>query len=128
MRLTGRTLMETARRGQLARRGRGAAALAVMVSFAGCQVTEDTGFVEIKRQFSPPAIGSFRINGEDVPGFTGPGQTATAVLRQKTGPVRIEFYRDGQSYALCRFDLKKNRIVSATLFLDSREIKCSIQS
>lgn len=113
-------------RGARARAATPALAAALAIALGGCQLTDETGFVEVKRQFAPPPTGVFRLNGEDIPGIATAGPAATTVVRQKTGAMRIDFIRDGQVYALCRFDLRKNRIVTVTLYLEAREIRCGV--
>jgi hypothetical protein len=103
-----------------------AAAAAIAISPSACTPQAETGFVEIKRTFPQTSQGVYRLNGEDVAGLE-PGAAATVVVRQKTGATKVEFYRDTRTYLLCDFTLGRNRIVTVTLFLDNREIKCSVQ-
>ncbi|MEJ1160702.1 hypothetical protein [Prosthecomicrobium sp. N25] len=102
------------------------AAVALALAATGCRVAEEpTGFVEVKRQFAQ-SNGTYRLNGEAVAGLAD-AAGATAVIRQKSGPVTVAFERDTRTYDLCRFDLGKNRIVTVTIYLEGREIKCAVQ-
>lgn len=92
-----------------------------------CLKSEESGFVEVRRQFSQVSNGIYRINGEDIAGLNGAAGATTVVVKQKTGPVRIEFHRDARVYTLCDFKLGRNRIATATLYLDNREIRCSVE-
>jgi hypothetical protein len=93
---------------------------------SSCQLGEETGFVEMKREFQQVSSGTYRLNGEDVTGLAPTAANTSVVVRKKTGPIKVEFVRD-RTYELCTFQLRKNRIATVTLYLENREIRCSVQ-
>lgn len=105
------------------------AAAAFALVLAGCIDQETTGFVELKRTFPlGSSTGAYRLNGEDIAGLAAPDSNATVVLRRKTGPMRLDFVREPRTWELCSFDLAKNRIVTVTIYLDGRDIRCAVQT
>ncbi|MBT9289176.1 hypothetical protein [Prosthecodimorpha staleyi] len=104
------------------------AAALVGVGLAGCKLSEETGFVELRRQYAQTGAGIYRLEGEEVPGLANPTATASAIVRRRTGTVTVDFFRADRAYELCRFPLAKNRIVTVTLTLEGREIKCRVEA
>lgn len=102
-------------------------ALLLGIQPGSCLKQEETGFVEVKRQFAQASTGVYRLNGEDIAGLNGTAGVTSVVMKQKTGPITMEFHRDGRIYTLCDFPLARNRIVTVTLFLDNREIRCRVE-
>ncbi|KPL54469.1 hypothetical protein ABB55_21465 [Prosthecomicrobium hirschii] len=118
-----------ARRQLSGRRVLGAiAAGCALLGLAGCKLTEETGFVELRRQYAQTGAGIYRLDGEEVPGLANPTATASAIVRRRTGTVTLDFFRADRAYELCRFPLAKNRIVTVTLTLEGREIKCRVEA
>lgn len=92
---------------------------------------EAAGFVEVKRGF--PALDPrdvIRLNDVAVlraaTGVNTDG-SASVVIRQKVGDVRLDYARGEVARTLCNFTLRKNRIVTATLSQTRTGIVCTVK-
>jgi hypothetical protein len=88
------------------------------------------GFVEVKRGFAafdPRDV--VRLNGADVlRAAANPEAAASVVVRQKAGPVQLDYARGDVARTLCSFTLRKNRIVTATLTQTRGGIACAVKT
>ena len=99
------------------------------VSLSSCLPEEGTGYVEIKRLYAPISTRDvYKLNGEEIAGLRTLEANLTLVLKAKTGPAKLELFREDQHWLLCKFDLGRNRIVTATISLQGRDIRCTVQS
>ncbi|MDR3494637.1 MAG: hypothetical protein P4L82_08540 [Ancalomicrobiaceae bacterium] len=95
-----------------------------------CTGEDPVGYVEITRTFPQTSSrDTFRINGAEVAGLNSADPMAKVVVSQKVGKVVIELYRgEALHWQLCAFDVARNRLVTATIYLQNRDIRCSVQS
>ena len=49
------------------------------------------------------------------------------MIRQAAGPVRLELQHKTNRWVLCQFELRENRIVLATVFLDDRTVTAYVR-
>ena len=102
-------------------------ALALMplaLLLAGCQPVDPVGYVEVKRLFAPGPNDLFRLNGLALADLS---RNNSVVIKQKTGPAKLELDRQGNLSPLCSFDVGRNRIVTATLSVVDGRLKCGVQ-
>jgi hypothetical protein len=93
---------------------------AILLALAACK--EDTGYIEIKVVpgfiVPPLLLGASRIE---------PAKGGTTVLREKVGPARLEYERDGQRVPFCAFEVRKNRIVTVAVSAIGRDPRCKVE-
>jgi len=100
----------------------GALALAVLIilGLAAC-LPEASGYVEIKVlpgfRLPPLALGADKISAL---------KDGTAILRQPVGQAALQFERNGELIPFCRFDVKKDRIVTVTVSAFGRAPRCKV--
>lgn len=102
----------------------------IALGLNSCAGDDPVGYVAIKRTFPQTALhDTYRINGVEIAGLAAAEPSAEVVVRQKVGKVVIELFRgEALHWQLCSFDLGKNRLVTATIYLQNRDIRCSVQS
>lgn len=89
------------------------------------------GFVEVKRGFAafdPRDV--IRLNDVAVLSATGGNAdgSASVVVRQKVGEVRLDYARGEVARTLCTVPVRKNRIVTATLTQTRTGIACTVKA
>ena len=113
------------------------AVVLMIVSLAGAAYyawrwppTDSAGFVEVKRTFAafdPRDV--IRLNDADVlRADAAPDATASVVVRQAAGDIRLDYARGEVARTLCNFTLRKNRIVTATLTQTRTGIVCTVKA
>ena len=102
----------------------------IALGLNSCMSEDPVGYVEIKRTFPQTTLhDSYRLNGVEIAGLASAEPSAQIVVRQKVGKVVLELYRGEQMrWQLCTFEVGKNRLVSATIYLQNRDIRCSVQA
>jgi len=109
-------------------RAHAAAAVGLLLGLAACD--EEVGEVAVKvaAGFSVPAlaIGPDRFFAPDGERFRVKGDGSPTVLRQAVGAVRLLYDRGGGFITACTFDVKKNRVVTVTLRVVGRELRCEV--
>jgi len=97
----------------------GLAAVVLALALKGCP--GDVGYVEIRivpgYVVPPLVLGTTRV---DV-------RRASTVLRERVGPARLEFERDGLRFPFCEFDVRKDRIVTVAVTAIGRDPRCKVQ-
>jgi hypothetical protein len=96
---------------------------------AACE--EDVGEVAIKvaSGFSAPSlvVSPDKFFASDGERFKAKDDGSPTVLWQPPGPVRLLYERSGGGLVTaCSFNVRKNRVVTVTLRVVSREVKCEI--
>jgi hypothetical protein len=96
---------------------------------AACE--PDVGEVAIKvaGDYSIPAlmVGPDTFFASDGERFKAKIDGSPTVLRQPPGTVRLLYERSGGGLVTaCSFNVRKNRVVTVTLRVVSREVKCEI--
>jgi hypothetical protein len=83
---------------------------ALIAALAGCG--DEVGYVEVKTfpGFNVPLY-------LDTVKLEAPFKNGTTVVRHEVGKTKLQLERGGQFFALCEFDVRKNRIVSVKLTL-----------
>lgn len=102
-----------------------AAVLLVGMSLAGCDWHEETGFVEVKRNFVTLAAGdvlALNANPLDL------GNRTSLVVQQPSGTASIQVKHGETSRKLCEFTVRRNRVVTVTLAAANGSLRCSVQS
>jgi hypothetical protein len=103
-------------------------ALGFALSLAACE--EDVGQIAVKvaSGFSPPslAIGPDKLFASETERFKAKEDGSPTILRQPPGPVRLFYERGGGLVTACSFNVRKNRVVTVTLRVVSREVRCEI--
>lgn len=90
------------------------------------------GFVEVKRGFAafdPRDV--IRLNDVTVLRAVGGANadgSASVVVRQKVGEVRLDYARGEVARTLCTVPVRKNRIVTATLSQTRTGITCTVKA
>jgi hypothetical protein len=105
------------------------AAAGVALVLAACE--EDVGEVAIKVAdgFSVPSlvVAPDKFFSSDGDRFKAKDDGSPTVLRQPPGSVRLLYERSGGGLVTaCSFNVRKNRVVTVTLRVVSREVKCDI--
>ena len=100
----------------------------LLVTLTACE--QDVGEVAIRvaSGFSVPelAIGPDRFFAPEGERFKAKDDGSPTVLRQVAGPVRLLYDRGAGFMTACTFNVRKNRVVTVTLRVVGRELKCDI--
>lgn len=95
------------------------------LALGGCDPAEGFGYVEIRSTALPGQQDVYRLNGAALAQASlGSG----LVLRQKTGPVKLELTRNGAAWTLCTFNVGKNRVVTAVISMERGAIRCVVRA
>ncbi|MCP3442078.1 hypothetical protein [Bradyrhizobium sp. CCGUVB14] len=98
--------------------------VAVAVGLAGCDWREETGFVEVKKNFANPGAGDTLVLNATTLDF---GARNSLVVQQPTGTASLQVRRGETSRKLCEFAIRKNRVVTVTLAAANGGLRCSVQ-
>jgi hypothetical protein len=103
--------------------------VALSLGLAAC--SDDIGEVAVKvaSGFTVPSlvVGPDQFLSSEGEQFKAKGDGSPTVLRQRVGPVRLQYERvNGGLVTACNFNVRKNRVVTVTLRAVGREVKCDI--
>jgi hypothetical protein len=91
-----------------------------------CNLSTDTGYVEIKTTMAPSLSDVYSLNSELLTAFKE-GHPVDLVLREPVGPAVLTVQRDDQMYTLCRGSVVKNRIVTMTVSIVEDRLHCTVE-
>jgi hypothetical protein len=103
----------------------GLRAIAAGLLLAGCNISGDTGYVEIK---------TVPVNASRMPPLyldmvkLAPVQKGTAVLKQRIGTAKLSAEGVGGQVVLCEVAVRKNRITTVTLSILERPPRCQCRN
>lgn len=103
----------------------GALSLAAGIGLAGCNWSDETGFVEVKRSFATSPAGDTLLLNSATLDF---GTRTSLVVQQPTGAASILVKHGEPSRKICEFAVRKNRVVTVTLTAVNGSLRCSVQS
>lgn len=107
----------------------GLSAAALSLGLAACG--DDVGEVAVKvaSGFTVPSLtlGPDTFFTSESDRFKAKDDGSPTVLRQRVGPVRLQYERvNGGLVTACSFNVRTNRVVTVTLRAVGREVKCEI--
>jgi hypothetical protein len=106
----------------------GAVAACLLLALTACD--DDVGEVAVKAMsgFSVPplTVGEDRLLGPEGTRFRTKDDGSSTVLRQAPGPARLLYERGGENFTACTFKVRKDRVVTVTVRVVGREVKCEI--
>jgi hypothetical protein len=101
------------------------AVMAAGVALAACNPTGDTGYVEIRTV--PAASQRSPVLYLDRAKLD-PVQKGIAVLKQRTGTVKLAAENIGGQVVLCEIEVRKNRITTVTVSVLERPPRCQCRN
>jgi hypothetical protein len=100
-------------------------ALLAATILSGCAPTDaESGYAEIALNFVRTAGDIYRLNAAPLDELRGKG---SAIIREPAGAARLELERTGRLYLLCNFAVRKNRIVTVSVFTGSGSFRCDVK-
>ena len=100
-------------------------AIAASVALAACNPTGETGYVEIR---TVPAASQRSATLYLDKAKLDPVQKGVAVLKQRTGTVKLSAEAVGGQVALCDIVVRKNRITTVTVSVLERPPRCQCRN
>jgi hypothetical protein len=102
-----------------------ASAVAATLALAGCNPSNDTGYVEIRTVPAAPARSPALFLGSDK---LGPVQKGVAVLKHRAGTTKLSAEAIGGQAVLCDIVVRKNRITTVTVSVLERPPRCQCRN
>jgi hypothetical protein len=91
---------------------------------AGCNLSSDTGYVEIKTVPATARAPTLYLDGVKLDTV----QKGSAVLQQGAGTAKLSAEAFGGSVALCEIAVRKNRITTVTISVLDRPPRCQCRN
>ena len=108
----------------MVRSARLAISIAAALVVAGCNMSGDTGYVEIKTVPATSRAPQLYLDGVKL----DPVQKGTAVLKQAAGTTKLSAEAVGGTVVLCDIAVRKNRITTVTLSVLDRPPRCQCRN